>query len=475
MRKIIILTALCALSLTSLNSCEDILEEEVYSELDPSIILSTSGGVDKVLNSAYANALSSRGNDAFESLTLSGFTTGECWGLGGSVNAWLAPLSNFTWDANNSALNSEWNRKYSAIRDANLVLDNIQNVTASAEFIKTRTAEAKFIRAFSYSRIYKLFGPGPLFASSTDPDIIKAKASEEEFQNFVETNLTEAANDLPLVQSEYGRATKGSALGTLVKWYLNQKEWTRAAETAKSVIDLNQYELFPDYKGLFQITNEGNKEMIMVHPSVVNVAGNQTTALTLPTDYPSLPGQTIYAANTYFYDAFIDSFEENDKRKELFITEYVNVSGQTIYGYGNNKSFPYKYELDPDQASAQNGIDIPELRYADILLARAEALNELNGINQESVDILNQVRNRSGIGSLEMASLDTESFRQALIKERAMEFFFEGKSREDQIRYGTFISSAVERGKPAKDHMQRFPIPQREIDSNEKMVQNDGY
>ncbi|MCR9062665.1 MAG: RagB/SusD family nutrient uptake outer membrane protein [Cytophagales bacterium] len=474
MKKIFILT-LSLLAVSSLNSCESLLEEKVYSELDPKVILGTAGGIDKVLNSAYANAIASRGNSAFEFLTMSGFTSGECWGIGGTVNAYLTPLANFTWDSNNPYFNSEWNRKYTAIRDANLVLDYINDAQASTEFKATKAGEAKFIRAFSYGNIYKFFGPGPLFTSTFDEEIKKAKASEEEFKNQIVQDLKDAAAALPVIPADYGRGSKGAALGLLTKWYINQKEWELAAQTAKEVMDLNYYQLFPDYRGTFQIQNEGNKEMIFVHSSVANIAGNQTTALTLPTDYPRLPGQTIYAANTFFFDSFLDSFEEGDERKKLFITEYVNTSGKTVPGYGVDKSYPYKYELDPAQASAASGVDIPELRYADILLCRAEALNEIQGPNEESVELINQIRNRSGLGSIALADYTKESLRNRIFQERSWEFFFEGKSREDQIRQGIFISNAKERGKPAQDFHVRFPIPQREMDANSNISQNQGY
>ncbi len=466
---------LSLLLMTSLNSCENLLEEKVYSELDPKTVLGTAEGIDKILSSAYSNAISSRGNAAYEFITLSGFPAGECWGIGGTVNASLTPLANFTWDSNNSYFSGEWTRKYNAIRDANLVLDYIDNANVSTEFKAVKSAEAKFIRAFCYTFLYKFFGTGPLFTSSFDAEIKKPRATEEEYQRLITQDLTAAAQALPVTATEYGRATKGAALGILAKWYLNQKNWSLAADLTKQIIDLNYYVLFPDYRGVFQLKNEGNKELIFVHAAVTNIAGHQTTALVLPTDYPTLPGQTIFAANTFFFDSFIDSFDETDKRKELFITQYVNRSGQTITGYGKNQSLPYKYELDPALAGAANGVDIPELRYSDILLARAEALNELNGPNAESLALLNEVRLRSGLEPVTMQGLNQQGLRNTIFQERKWEFYFEGKIREDQIRQGIFISHALERGKPAKDHQVRFPIPQREIDANPKITQNEGY
>src|SRR5690606_39797988 len=105
----------------------------------------------------------------------------------------------------------------------------------------------------------------------------------------------------------------------------------------------------------------------------------------------------------------------------------------------------------PNAISQNNGNDIPVVRYADILLSRAEALNELSGPNQESIDLINQVRTRAGIDNLQLASFSTkEQLRDHILAERGWEFFTEGKRREDLIRMGKFISGALSRGKNAK-------------------------
>ncbi|MEX2594855.1 MAG: RagB/SusD family nutrient uptake outer membrane protein [Anditalea sp.] len=128
----------------------------------------------------------------------------------------------------------------------------------------------------------------------------------------------------------------------------------------------------------------------------------------------------------------------------------------------------------------EHGNDEPEIRYADILLSRAEALNELNGPNQESIDLINQVRLRAGLSSELLAVGDfstKEALREHLLNERAWEFYGEvGIRREDQIRMGTFISSAIERGHTnAQPFRVVFPIPQAAIDADPNLVQNENY
>src|SRR5690606_20787115 len=123
-----------------------------------------------------------------------------------------------------------------------------------------------------------------------------------------------------------------------------------------------------------------------------------------------------------------------------------------------------------------NGNDIPAIRYADVLLMRAEALNELNGPTGEAIALINQVREKAGVPPLALAEVASkEAFRAHLLAERGWEFFSEGQRRRDLIRHGLFIESARQRGKNASQHHERYPIPQPEIDKNPNLEQNPGY
>ncbi|HUV83193.1 MAG TPA: RagB/SusD family nutrient uptake outer membrane protein, partial [archaeon] len=123
-----------------------------------------------------------------------------------------------------------------------------------------------------------------------------------------------------------------------------------------------------------------------------------------------------------------------------------------------------------------NGIDFMRVRYADILLSLAEALNELNGPNQVSIDLINQIRVRAGTNIVQLSDFSTkESLRDHLLKERLWEFYYEAMEREDLLRHGKFISNAQARGINAQDYHKVFPIPQSEVDTNPMIVQNPGY
>lgn len=461
-------TALLALTLLGAG-CQNTLEETVYSELTPGNFLNTTSGKQAVLTSAYGN-IQVKG---FWSFFYAPYTSGEAWNRGGSIETLITPLSDFTWDSNHAWFGESWNSLYAAIRDANIVLDNTKNAATDTD--KLINAEAKFIRAVGYWYLYNLHGPVPLYTTSELTEFTLPRASEEEMKSFIEKELLEAAPLLPLKAAQYGRATRGAAFGILCKHYLNTKQWQKAADMAKQITTLNRYSLVPNYKDVFSLANEGNAEMLWVVTASPQ-AGHNLVALTFPTDYPlPYPSNQVFAARSYFFDSFVNSFASGDTRRNLIVTEYTNTAKQTIKLLGINQSLSAKYEFDPNAVGAVQGNDLPVVRYADILLSWAESLNELTGPTQEAIDLINQVRIRAGVTPLTLAGFTKETLRNALLKEREWEFYSESKRREDQIRHDRFISEAKARGKNAQPFHVRFPIPLTEISANPKLEQNPGY
>ncbi|WP_417443149.1 RagB/SusD family nutrient uptake outer membrane protein [Joostella sp.] len=456
-------------------ACEDTLDETVYSELTPDTVLTSESGIQSSLNAAYSNANLESFDGYVAYHYLSGMTSGEVWNRGGSIEVWFTALTDFSWDSNHRYVLGIWTDLYQANRDANIVLDNINNDIFTLSFKESITAQANFIRGWSYSELYNLFGTVPLYKSSSDPVLIP-RASEKELKEFIESELIAASEKLPIKSDAYGKATKGAALAILTKFYLNTKRWNDVLDITDDIMKLGTYKLEANYRDVFSLSNEGNSEILWAMPKVAPAASQNINALIFPTDYP-LPysNNNVFAAKTYMFDDFVESFDQSDERRELIVTEYTNVSGSFISLLGNDQSLPLKYEFDPNSAGAAASNDIPVVRYADILLSRAEALNEVNGPNQESIDLLNQIRNRSKVSSIELGNFSKESLREFILIERQKEFFFEGKRREDQIRHGVFISEAQKRGKSAQDFHKIFAIPQIEIDSNPQITQNEGY
>ncbi|WP_324672768.1 RagB/SusD family nutrient uptake outer membrane protein [Hymenobacter sp. GOD-10R] len=479
---------LSLLVLLTLGGCKDLITVEPQSELAPSNVLTTQNGLQAVLYSAYGNFQNQEPTRI--RINISEVTTDMAYNTGGGENLYLSQFINFTWDPSvANFLGDVWAPYYYCIRDANIVLDNVANVTASDAIKRQFTAEARFLRAYSYSILYSWYGPVPLRTSSTTVKD-QARATDDEMKAFIEKELTECVADLPDPGKEqaFGRATKGAAYAALAKFLLNTKQWQKAADVSQSVIGLNYYSLYPSFTGLFRVENEGNKEMIIVSPCL-NVAGygNWFMAGALPPAFkttPQIPGfvwttaMANFATQYRLRSAFVNTIAANDQRGQLVVKTYVNTSGATVdlmTTPDNARSFKY---WDNSTLGNNSATDVPLLRYADILLTRAEALNEVSGPTAAAVALVNQVRTRAGLANLPAADIaSASSFRDAILRERGWEFISEGKRREDLIRHGKFISLAQARGVTvanANKHV-LFPIPQSEIDANQLAVQNPGY
>lgn len=457
--------------------CSDRLDEEVFSELSPATLFTTEQGLSSLMNSAYANAHRSGAVGAWAPYHMGTMTTGETWGAGGSIEELWVQYINYTWNSNHSHFSTMWNTYYNSIRDANLVLANLENEEFSDEFKQRTEAEVHFLRGWCYSELYKLFGRVSLFKTPTD-DPLQLRASDEEVRSFIEQELTTAIAGLPVEPEAFGKASKGIASAVLAKYYLNTKQWQQASDMALNVINLGQYTLLQTYGDVFDIGNEGNAEMIWTLPKIgtSGSASNLLNALIFPPSYPRpFSSNAVFAARTYLYDDFVNSFEPADTRSGTIITEYTLEDGTVVQGLGNDQSHPLKLPWDPNAVGANAGNDIPVIRYADILLTRAEALNEISGPSQEIIDLINQVRARANASPLVLVGFTKDSLRDAILQEREWEFYFEGNSREDQIRHGVMISRAQARGVNAQDFHLLFPIPQGDLDANPDLEQNPGY
>jgi len=476
MKKILLFIGIS--SIIGLSGCKKILEEKLYSQLGGENFLRTEAGINTVLNGAY-NAMNPDPQTYAYKFFYSHISAGIGWGQGGAFEqTTAAPMQQFTWTPTQPHLASWWKTYYEGIRNCNIVIDYAAKGDFTDEFKNIKIAEAKALRGYFYYQLYELFGTAPLFINAGVDSLIKPRAKDDEMKAQIENDLKSAASVLPDKQDLYGKATKGGALGVLCKFYLNTKQWQKCADVAHDIIEMGIYHLVSDYRNIYSLTNKKNAEALWVVPNVSTPATESTNiiALLVPPDYPLFPGQISYAARNYVYDSFVNSFPTNDIRKTMIEPSYVNTSGTLIQGYGNNKSLYMKYPIDPSAAGDANGTDFIAVRYADILLSRAEALNELSGPTQESIDLINEVRDRAHADGLVLANFPAkETFRDAILSERLWEFYIEGMEREDMIRHGKFITAAIARGINAKEYQTLFPIPQVELDANEVLEQNEGY
>lgn len=472
--------------------CESLLKEPVKSEYTESTLLATRSGLESVLADAYG-----KGNDIRNIVKRSDMTTGLLTQSGGGENGTAVPLIHFRWDPSNELEAFSWMAYWEMIRNANVVLANLPDASGfTREEDKTRLeAEARFLRIWAYYYLWDQFGPMPIRKSVADP-LELPRASEEEFCAFMETELLDIIDRIYPSDREpaYGRGHKSAALGFLCLWYLNTHQWQKCADAAQQIIDGKggkKYELFPDYNELFALENERNKEFIW---TITCLANSGSTNILLATDLPldfkeGVDGQLAgvintkwsnFASNYRLYDDFYKSFDKNDQRKGRIVTLYKDSKGKIVDlldATHKDDTRAIKFPPDPAASGNAHGNDFPLIRYAEILLARAEALVELNGVNQTTIDLINQIRKRAGLPDLSIQFFPAkDALLEQILNERKWEFFHEGKRRRDLIRTNRYIQCARDRGiTHAEAYHVWFPIRQSAIDANPLLKQNEGY
>ncbi|MGO1521119.1 MAG: RagB/SusD family nutrient uptake outer membrane protein [Sphingobacterium sp.] len=494
MKNIIKRTQLLVLAIlaTAVSSCEKLLDVTPRSEFSPGNVLTSEEGIKSLLFSAYAQQQTQQ-NSRF-TINNSEVSTDMAHNSGGAENGQFVHLMNFSWDPSLQTFQGDvWAPNYRCIRDANDVIESIVNVQTSEEVKKLVLAEARVLRAQAYAILYNWFGPVPLRTSTTQGADL-SRATEEEIARFIETEIMESVADLPDPGQEesLGRFNRGNALGVLAKFLLNTKQWEKAADACQEIISLNYYSTDQhEFKDLFRVENEGkdNREMLLVLPCKNEVQfGNWFMAGALPSgfksadDFPEFqynPTMSNFATQYRLRTEFVESIAAHDKRRDLICTSFINNTNETVDLLSGDNARSFKY-WDNHTVGNNSGTDVPVIRYSDILLSRAEALNELTGApTDECFALINQIRQRAGLANLHPGNTPSkEAFREAIFRERGWEFISEGKRREDLIRQGTFISSAIARGVSpnlATENKIRFPIPQSEIQANKLCVQNEGY
>ncbi|MGY3053244.1 hypothetical protein ACVWYG_001442 [Pedobacter sp. UYEF25] len=449
-------------SILVISSCKKSLDPVVYSSLTEKNAFVTKADAIAAVNSVYARLKGPAVGDNYDYWTVRHFALtdlatdlGHC-DLGGDPGQ----LSNIEWNSSNGLILEDWRQIYKLISNANSAILNISPMTKIAEGDKTKfLAEIRFLRAIAYMDLTDLWGPVVLV---TEKDLENPNYTSQppltslaDMNTFLIGELEFAASNLPLNYAnnaiypgnDVGRATKGAALGMLAKLYLRDHKWQKAADYSKQVMDLNIYSLFPSYAGLFAETNTWCSENIFSVLSDANVNGTELLNHFGPLNHPVLTDRWQYYAVTW---DFYNTFANNDDRKKMFFAEYKGVDDLVHKQAPTLGAAPPEGEFympdvatskyaDPKGSNAYyDGHSVNILRFADILLSRAEALNEISGPTQESIDLINRVKSRSNATELQLANFNQASLRDALIQERGWELFYEGKRRADLIRTGKY-------------------------------------
>ena len=376
-------------------------------------------------------------------------------------------ISEFDAGPANEIIDNTWGSIYNTIFRCNELLDNIDNIAFDESLKSQYKGEARLIRALSYFNAVRIWGDVPIVLNSvsTQESLNIGRSSASEVYRIIEEDLAFAATNLPVEHtgSDVGRAVAGAAQSLLAKVMVYQQKWTEAAEMLNRVIESGTFSLLDDVADVFDVNNKDNDEIIFAIKYSKNIVGEGHGFL-----FTGLEDGT-----TAVTQDLIASYDVTDARYHLM---------QLVPSGSDFVIAKYYDEL---SSSNEAGNDIPVLRYAEVLLLRAETLNELGyNPNGEAFDRFNAVRQRSGIAPLTAADLpDQDSFRQALYRERRLELALEADRWPDLVRTGTAMSEL--NGKTINgftyaidENDLLYPIPLSEIqriNDESLMFQNDGY
>jgi len=477
-------------------SCNKNLEPKVYSTLTNTNAFQTKSDAIAAVNAVYARLKGPVVGDNFTYWTVRHFALTDLTTDIGHCNYGGDPgqLSLGLWNSTNGLLGQDWQYAYKLIANANNAIYNISAMTAITDAEKKQfLAELKFLRAVAYMDLTDAFGPIILL---TEKDVPNAQfvsqpkpASVTDIETLLIGDLNDAAGTLPLnYQSnaiypgnDVGRASKGAALTLLAKLYLRRKDWQNVLSYTQQVMDLKAYDLYPDYLGLFTEANKWCVENIFSVLADANTNGTELLNHFGPLNNPTPALQNRWQYYAVAWD-FYNSFDAADDRKKLFYPYYLGVDN-LIYmqaptpGAAPPPGFSYmadvatkKYADSLGSTTYYDGHSVDILRYADVLLSRAEALNEINGPNAEGIGLINQVKARSHAKQLNLADYNQSTLRDAILQERGWEFFYEGKRRADLIRMGKYdvlVNAYLNRiGQPSNITMPKntyFPYPQGQV------------
>ena len=453
----------------------------------------TAADAQNAVNSIYGN-LRNWNNTAFPAIIPESIPSDDA--TKGSVPSdatFINLYDNFTATATEGTPDGFWQGQYQNINFCNQVIDYVDTMSAVDASTKARyLAEAKFVRAYSYFRLERMFGRVPLVlhVPATATELNPPQSSIDSVWDAIEQDLTDAAANLPktVPANEAGRATSGAALALHAKVALYRQKWQDAVNYTNQVITSGVYSLFPSFYGLFRYYNKNNQESIFEIQSTY-VSGNDDLN---NSQYAQVQGNRDANAGWGFNvptQDLVNEFEPGDPRLAATVMQEGTITpdGDTIplasagapTMYNMKTYVPFALAAVDNQGADQDAI---VLRYADVLLMNAEANNEL-GNSTAALASLEQVRARARSNSANPAATlpavtttDQTALRAAIYHERRVELALDACNDRyfDLIRTGRAATVLGPLGWTSKNTY--WPIPQNEIDnSNGTLTQNPGY
>ena len=488
---------LCTLLAAGILACKNLLEENPKDQVFVDNFFQTENDAVAAVNSVYGILNSTSTPPTFGGVYHSsywvavGLASDEMENrLAGATD--LDQLATFTHRPENATMYDFWRNAYKGISNANFAIGGIPSVKMDATLKNRLLGEARYLRGMLYFDLVRMFGDIPLVLS-LDEDITPRRAAKADVYAQIISDLQFAMQNLPdsyPADNGLGRATKGAATGLLAKVYLTQGEWQKCVDQCNAVINSGKYGLYADFADAFRIPNENGKETLF--GVGFGTAGNsisfwevgQFNVRLLPRklsgQIPGVNAQGWQVATQNLYD----SYQPQDRRRDVTLLTTINNLDGTITTVEPHIQKYWDRISEPNAGNTDH--DFPYLRYSDVLLMKAEALNELNnGPNAEAYDAVNQVRKRARFnGTVELPvlpdlqGLSYQAFKDSLLLERRHEFVAEGQRWFDLVRIKK-LEELVPIAKPGvqpQPYHYLFPVPQGEIDLNQNLLpQNPGY
>ena len=472
----------------SFSSCSDFLEQNPQTDLSENDFYKTADDILSAINGVYSSL---QEGDIYGNWYVFGEIPSDNTRnqLSGSVTT-QNEFDQFYIDTQNSMIANFWKAAYKVINRTNTVLGRIDGIEINTELANRYKLECKFIRALMYFNLVRVYGDVPLvlkeISISESYDILREP--KENVYNQIIADLKEA-QDLPVSYStaEDGRATQGAAKALLANVYMTLHKYAEAETILAEIINSGRYSLLENtpgslnidgYKNVFSPVNHNSKEGIF---EIQFLKGGYGEGSNYANNFaPENSGTNVVAVggtggnNIPEMDIY-NAYEEGDLRRDFSMSlgYYDNRK--------NNEWVESRYVckfMDVPYQNNDASNNYPVIRYADVILMYAEALNQ-NGKTAEACKYLNMTRRR-GFGyqttetsPVDLQTTDKAQFALMVEQERRVELAFENHRWFDLIRTGRAVEVMRSKGFSLNETNLICPIPQKQIDVNRKLTQND--
>ncbi|MBN3522072.1 RagB/SusD family nutrient uptake outer membrane protein [Algoriphagus lutimaris] len=391
-----------------------------------------------------------------------------------------------------------WTNYYRGIANANLAIANIPEMNMDETQKQQLLGEARFLRAYYYFNLVRIFGNIPLIINPVDltsEELYPNPADPSAVYDQIVMDLTEAEDSGLPMRDATGRVSMGAIKSLLSSVYLTMagyplqkgnEYYSLAAAKAKEVIDSKEFSLFDSYDALHDPSMKNLGENIFMAQFAAYIQPSSWQVSIIPYNR----GISNYSAETggiFAQEEFVKSYESGDKRadeKEFYYTSYsLRDDRSQILELGDYYIYKHFDEL-AQTSTTSSDMNWPIIRYAEVLLIYAEASNEANGPTNEAYQAVNLIRERAELDPL--TGMSQTELREAIWKEKFFELSFENKTWFDMVRirkgfnvttrqFEEYVGHQFIYGPTLKERELLFPIPTAEIRNNSNLVQNAGY